>query len=133
MLAPTMTINHLLSMRCTPLKGADAQLSVNACETFLELLPEWTLAADQRSISKDYRFADFHHCMAFVNALAWIAHREDHHPDLEVGYGHCRVRLNTHDVGGLSINDFICAAKIEALLSDAAVDAQAMALLRGLR
>ena len=124
MLAPTMTINHLLSMRCTPLKGKDAQLSINACETFLELLPEWTLAADQSAISKDYRFADFHHCMAFVNELAWIAHREDHHPDLEVGYGDCRVRLNTHDVGGLSINDFICAAKIEALLSDAAIDSK---------
>ena len=55
--------------------------------------------------------------MAFVNATAWISHREDHHPDLEVGYGHCLVRLNTHDVGGLSINDFVCAAKIEALLS----------------
>ena len=118
MLAPTMTINHLLSMHCTPQKSAEARLSVNACETFLQLLPDWKLDADQLAISKDYRFGNFHHCMAFVNALAWIAHREDHHPDLAVGYGHCRVRWNTHDVGGLSINDFICAAKIEALLSD---------------
>ena len=55
--------------------------------------------------------------MAFVNALAWIAHSEDHHPDLEVGYRHCRVRFSTHSVGGLSENDFICAARVDALLS----------------
>lgn len=115
MLAPTMTINHLLTMRCTPQKGADAQLSTTACQTLLQLLPEWQLDTNQLTISKDYCFADFHRCMAFVNAVAWIAHHEDHHPDLEVGYGHCRVCLNTHDVGGLSTNDFICAAKIEAL------------------
>lgn len=55
--------------------------------------------------------------MAFVNAIAWIAHREDHHPDLEVGYSKCRVRYSTHDVGGLSLNDFISAAKVDHLLA----------------
>ena len=54
--------------------------------------------------------------MAFVNALAWIAHVEDHHPDLAVSYSRCTVRFNTHSVGGISINDFICAAKVDALL-----------------
>jgi 4a-hydroxytetrahydrobiopterin dehydratase len=54
--------------------------------------------------------------MAFVNALAWIAHAEDHHPDIEVGYRNCHVRYSTHAIGGLSENDFICAAKIDALL-----------------
>jgi 4a-hydroxytetrahydrobiopterin dehydratase len=53
--------------------------------------------------------------MAFVNALAWISHREDHHPDLAVGYNQCRVTYWTHAVGGLSENDFICAAKCDAL------------------
>jgi 4a-hydroxytetrahydrobiopterin dehydratase len=53
--------------------------------------------------------------MAFVNAVAWIAHAEDHHPDLAVGYNRCTVRFNTHDVGGISVNDFICAAKVDAL------------------
>jgi 4a-hydroxytetrahydrobiopterin dehydratase len=55
--------------------------------------------------------------MAFVNAVAWIAHEQDHHPDLEVGYSRCRLRYSTHDVGGLSRNDFICAAKVDALLA----------------
>jgi 4a-hydroxytetrahydrobiopterin dehydratase len=56
--------------------------------------------------------------MAFVNAVAWIAHRENHHPDLEVGYNSCRVSYTTHAIGGLSENDFICAAKVEALLAE---------------
>ncbi len=55
--------------------------------------------------------------MAFVNALAWIAHTEDHHPDLQVGYYRCTVRFSTHSVGGISVNDFICAAKADALVS----------------
>jgi len=54
--------------------------------------------------------------MAFVNAIAWMAHQEDHHPDLEVSYNFCRVRYTTHAIGGLSENDFICAAKVDALL-----------------
>jgi 4a-hydroxytetrahydrobiopterin dehydratase len=69
------------------------------------------------AIEKRFEFPDFHRTMAFVNALAWIAHVEDHHPDLRLSYGHCVVRFNTHAVGGLSINDFICAAKVDALLS----------------
>jgi 4a-hydroxytetrahydrobiopterin dehydratase len=53
--------------------------------------------------------------MAFVNATVWISHREDHHPDMEVGYNKCKVRYSTHSVGGLSEKDFECAGKIEAL------------------
>ncbi len=76
--------------------------------------PGWALV--DGAIQKRYAFPDFHHTMAFVNALAWVAHAEDHHPDLLVGYGSCTVRYNTHSVGGISINDFICAAKVDALL-----------------
>ena len=76
---------------------------------------DWALSDDGHFVSKSFRFRDFHRCMAFVNAVAWIAHVEDHHPDMEVGYGHGLIRFNTHDVGGLSENDFICAAKVEAL------------------
>ena len=76
--------------------------------------PGWALV--QGAIQKHYGFADYHRTMAFVNALAWVAHAEDHHPDLQVSYGGCTVRFSTHSVGGLSINDFICAAKVDALL-----------------
>ncbi|MCU0805165.1 MAG: 4a-hydroxytetrahydrobiopterin dehydratase [Burkholderiales bacterium] len=82
-------------------------------------LPElagWTLGGT--SVAKTFKFANYHETMAFVNAIAWIAHREDHHPDLSVGYDRCRVEWTTHSVGGLSENDLICAAKVEALVRD---------------
>jgi len=68
-----------------------------------------------QAIVKDCRFANFHETMAFVNAVAWIAHRTDHHPDLEVGYNRCRVRYSTHDAGGLTTKDFDSAASVDAL------------------
>jgi 4a-hydroxytetrahydrobiopterin dehydratase len=67
------------------------------------------------ALEKSYSFANFHETMAFVNALAWIAHREDHHPDLSLSYGRCTVRFNTHDVDGISVSDFHCAAAVDAL------------------
>ena len=83
-------------------------------------MPQWTLADDRHAISREFRFPDFHRCMAFVNAVAWIAHQEDHHPDMEVGYNRCQLRYSTHDVGGLSRNDFICAAKVDRLAAQPA-------------
>lgn len=68
------------------------------------------------ALEKAFTFTNFHETMAFVNAVAWIAHREDHHPDLALGYSRCNVRFNTHDVGGISVSDFFCAAAVDALL-----------------
>lgn len=67
------------------------------------------------SIERTFRFANFHETMAFVNAVAWIAHREDHHPDVAFGYNRCSLRFNTHDVNGISVSDFFCAAAVNAL------------------
>lgn len=77
-------------------------------------LAGWSL--DGSALERRFAFDDFHRTMAFVNAVAWIAHGQDHHPDMAVGYGHCTLRFSTHSVGGLSMNDFICAAKVDALL-----------------
>jgi 4a-hydroxytetrahydrobiopterin dehydratase len=110
-----ITIAALLAQHCRPRKGKDAGLSHHEVATCLELLPEWHLSADSGEIRREFTFADYFHTMAFVNAVASIAHREDHHPDLEVSYNRCLVRYSTHDVGGLSLNDFICAAKVEDL------------------
>ncbi len=85
--------------------------------THLALAPGWKLSGN--AITRSCSFADYHHTMAFVNAVAWIAHAEDHHPELLVSYGRCTLRFNTHSVGGISINDFICAAKVDALLTTA--------------
>ncbi|MBI2397939.1 MAG: 4a-hydroxytetrahydrobiopterin dehydratase [Xanthomonadales bacterium] len=114
------TLASLANQHCKPRKGSEHALGRPESEQRLLLLPGWALSEGADRISKDFRFRDFHRTMAFVNAVAWIAHAEDHHPDMEIGYGHCLVRLNTHDVGGLSENDFICAAKIETLHPDRA-------------
>ncbi|WP_126444362.1 4a-hydroxytetrahydrobiopterin dehydratase [Sulfuricystis multivorans] len=79
----------------------------------LAALEGWTRQGN--AIVKTYRFANYHETLAFVNALAWIAHRSDHHPDLEVGYGHCRVSFSTHSAGGMTDRDFANAARIDAL------------------
>jgi len=81
--------------------------------TRLATLDAWT--RDGEAIVKTYPFANYHETMAFVNALAWIAHRSDHHPDLEVGYNRCRVVFSTHSAGGLTDKDFANAARIDAL------------------
>lgn len=85
----------------------------------LAQLEGWSLSGDgaQVAIEKTYRFANYHETIAFVNAVAFIAHTEDHHPDLSVHYDRCVVRLNTHDVGGLSASDFDCATRFDALLA----------------
>jgi 4a-hydroxytetrahydrobiopterin dehydratase len=79
---------------------------------------DWSMTDDGLAIQRSFRFSHYYHTIAFVNALAWVAHREDHHPDIEVGYNRCMVRFSTHSVGGLSDNDFICAARIDALNPD---------------
>jgi 4a-hydroxytetrahydrobiopterin dehydratase len=78
----------------------------------------WKLSGDgaDAAIEKTFSFANYYQTMAFVNAVALIAHREDHHPDMSVHYNRCVVRYNTHDVGGLSESDFDCAARVDALL-----------------
>jgi len=105
-------MNPLAQMRCQPLEGT-MPMPADQIATQLARLEGWELV--EGAIEKRYAFADFHRTIGFVNAVAWIANAEDHHPDLAVTYGNCTVRYNTHSVGGISINDFICAAKIDAL------------------
>ncbi|MBC7941152.1 MAG: 4a-hydroxytetrahydrobiopterin dehydratase [Chitinophagaceae bacterium] len=103
----------LVQQHCLAQEGQPA-MNAQQVARHLADAPGWTLI--DGSIEKQFRFEDFHRTMAFVNALAWVAHVEDHHPDLAVSYGRCTLRFNTHSVGGISINDFICAAKVDALL-----------------
>jgi 4a-hydroxytetrahydrobiopterin dehydratase len=81
----------------------------------LKALPTWEYT-DNRLI-KTFRFANYYETMAFVNAVAYIAHREDHHPDLSVHYNRVVASYSTHDAGGVTLNDCICAAKVEALIA----------------
>jgi 4a-hydroxytetrahydrobiopterin dehydratase len=116
-----MSATALRERHCQPCAGGTAPLEPERAGALLEQLHgDWTLSADGREISRTCEFGNYYQTMAFVNALAWIAHNEDHHPDIEVSYKRCRVRYSTHMIGGLSDNDFICAAKIDALLPPAA-------------
>jgi 4a-hydroxytetrahydrobiopterin dehydratase len=85
-------------------------------EALLPQIPGYETDAKRAEISKQYSFPDFYETIAFVNALAYIANQEDHHPDLAVSYNKCKVSFSTHDAGGLTENDFICAAKVNALI-----------------
>lgn len=105
----------LAQAHCLPRRGTEHKLSEARVRELLPEVPGWELVEDGHALSKTFSFKNYYETMAFVNALAFMAHREDHHPDLGVHYNRCVVRFSTHDVGGLSENDFICAAKTEAL------------------
>ena len=105
-------MNDLATRHCTPLEGR-AAMNAEEIASHLKTCDDWSFKSG--AIEKAFEFIDYHRTMAFVNAVAWIAHREDHHPDIAFGYNRCTVRFNTHSVGGISINDFICAAKVDAL------------------
>ena len=106
-------MNDLASRHCTPQHGP--ALTRDPAETLVKQLAGWTIDAKTSEILRTFGFKDYYASMAFVNAVAWIAHREDHHPDMTVGYNKVTVAFSTHSVSGLSENDFICAAKIDAL------------------
>ena len=111
-----MNADELRKQHCKPLKGKENQLSAVRAQELLGVLAGWEFGPSHGDIRKQFRFPDFLHALAFVNALGFVAENENHHPDLELGWGRCLVRFSTHDVGGLSMNDFICAAKADALL-----------------
>jgi 4a-hydroxytetrahydrobiopterin dehydratase len=99
----------LTQKNCKPCEGGVPPLSQPEIDEMMKKLQGWEQQG--KLIAKTYSFKDYYQTMAFVNASAWISHREDHHPDIEVGYNKCRVSYMTHAIDGLSENDFICAAK----------------------
>jgi len=111
MTAPGTSAAELQARRCT--HGASA-LDAGTIAALLPAVPGWSVEGD--ALRRQYAFRDYHETIAFVNALAWIVHHEDHHPVLSVSYRHCTVAWTTHSAGNrLSDNDFICAAKADAL------------------
>ena len=102
----------LAAMRC---RAGAPRLAADELATHLAALPGWTQAGD--TIRKTFTFQNYYETMAFVNALAFVAHGEDHHPDLGVHYNKCIVTFSTHDAGGVTQNDVICAAKAERLVA----------------
>ena len=107
---------NLALERCTRIASDQSPLEPGEARALLPQVGGWSVSEDCRSIWREFGFSNYYETMAFVNAIAWLAHREDHHPDLVVSYKRCEVRLSTHSIDGLSRNDFICAAKLNALL-----------------
>ncbi len=105
----------LVKRHCQPSDRNASPLTEPQIEALLNRIQGWV--CKNGVITKTYAFENFHQTMAFVNATAWISHREDHHPDLTVGYNTCRVAYHTHAIAGISENDFICAAKLDALFN----------------
>ena len=107
---------ELTNRKCKPCEGGVPPLSDEAADGMLEQVEGWEREGSM--ISKTFTFKNYYETMAFVNAAAYVSHQEDHHPDLLVGYKTCGVTYTTHAIGGLSENDFICAAKLDALLAE---------------
>jgi 4a-hydroxytetrahydrobiopterin dehydratase len=109
-------MSDLAAKKCVPCEGGVPPLTtVKAKKLILKLHKGWSIAADGKSLQRTLKFKDFYRTMSFVNAVAHIANVEDHHPDFEVSYDSCRLSFSTHAIGGLSTNDFICAAKVDLL------------------
>jgi 4a-hydroxytetrahydrobiopterin dehydratase len=108
-------MSEFAERRCAPCQGNAASYTREQAQNAVRKISNWELIEDGHAIRREFKFKDFYRTMSFVNALAHIANVEDHHPDLEVGYNYCRVQYSTHEVKGLSDNDFICAAKIDQL------------------
>ena len=110
-----MSSCDIASKHCEPCEGGIQPLDADRSAQLLATLSGWSLL-DQR-LEKTFTFRNHHEAMAFVNAIAWVSHRENHHPELTVSYKDVRAQYWTHALGGLSENDFICAAKLEKLLA----------------
>jgi len=113
-----LSMEDLMKLNCQPLTRDDPALEPDSILEYLETLEGWQANEAMDAISREYRFSDYYHTMGFVNAAAWVAHTQDHHPDMHTGYNRCTVTYSTHSVGGLSLNDFICAARTNALFQE---------------
>ncbi|MEJ2360244.1 MAG: 4a-hydroxytetrahydrobiopterin dehydratase [Gammaproteobacteria bacterium] len=107
----------LSEQHCQAISKGSPPLNDPQLHDFLKQVPDWALTSSHAAIHREFHFRNYYETMAFVNAVAWIAHQQDHHPDLEVSYSRCKIIYTTHSVGGLSQNDFICAAHIDMLLT----------------
>lgn len=106
----------LVGKKCKPCEGDTPPLSQDEIHRLMNQLGGWV--QHDQIISRTFEFKNYYQTMAFVNAVAWLSHREDHHPDMKVSYNRCLVEYTTHAIHGLSENDFICAAKVNALYAE---------------
>ena len=110
-------MSDLTQKHCESCEGIGEALNAAQIKNLMPQLNQaWGVDSSHKAIKRSFAFKNFYETMAFVNAIAWIANQENHHPDLEVGYNYCHIKFMTHALAGLSMNDFICAAKVDSLL-----------------
>ena len=110
-----MVDNILTEGKCEPCSGNTPKLNFEEISKYLSELNEWTVNDNQEMIFKKFKFSNFRKALAFTNKVGELAEKEQHHPDLSIGFGYCLVMIHTHAIKGLSINDFILASKIDTI------------------
>ena len=106
---------ELAEKDCAPFRGGVAPLSEDDAKGYIARTPGWELRDDGKRIERTFRFKDFAAALAFVDRVGALAERQGHHPDVRFGWGYCAVSFHTHRIGGLHENDFIMAARVNAL------------------
>lgn len=104
----------LTSQKCVPCEGGTKPMTMGEARPYLEEVEDWKVE-DEKKLKREFKFKDFKEALAFVNKIGGIAEEEGHHPDIELGWGKVKVELSTHAIGGISVNDFIVAAKIDKI------------------
>lgn len=110
-------MNPFLNKQCQHYSSDEPAINADELAIFLEHIPDWQCNVNNTQITRTYKFSDYYQTTAFVNAAAWVAHQQDHHPDLLVKYNQCQVTLWTHTTGGITDNDLICASLFDQLIS----------------
>lgn len=113
----TMTTCDLSNKDCVPCQGGVPPMSADEAQKTLSQLDGWTLSDDGTTISRRFEFKGFAKAVEMANLAAWLGNKQGHHPDISFGWGYCAVAFTTHEAGGLTENDFICAAKLDALVA----------------
>ena len=113
-------VHDLSNHDCKPCQGDMASLNTEDAKSMLmELHGDWQLSLDSLEISRKFKFKGFARAVQMANLIAWLGDRQGHHPDIAFGWGYCTVKFTTHEIGGLSTNDFICAAKLDRMVDAA--------------
>ncbi|WP_173273106.1 4a-hydroxytetrahydrobiopterin dehydratase [Thiosulfatimonas sediminis] len=115
---PTATLQNLLAQNCSEISPQDKPLIIPSIESSLSHLQGWDAPLNYASIKRTFNFKNYYQTVAFINAVTYLAQKQNHHPTICFGYNHCEITLCTHDIKGLSNNDMIMAAKINALYAD---------------
>jgi len=111
----SMSNHHLYAKKCTPCQGGINPLGVEDANALLMVVPGWDLIDDSTKIKRTFKFSNFMQALSFTLKVGELCELEGHHPDITVGWGYVRVVFQTHKINGLHENDFIMAAKVNAM------------------